>query len=554
MLEAQLRHAATVLLETAIRMAPPDAREWGRAMRGELMHVEGAWAALRWALGGATVLAKGTLASLLLPGRRGQGVAADGGLFAKDVSLSKAALTVGGACALGALLFFAAPPFRQGIRVSLEAWRVMLGMSREHSRLLSLARRAEARHDPAGLAFAAARLWDGGESARLADEAVRLDPTLIWVYAVVAVRHPELRAGAQWAPKLIRWDPQNALPYLIVAESIDIAHIVQPPPLPPPEAQKGVEQDADWESAMAAAFAARKFDDYLDRLQELGRTVVLRYGFNDPFELVMVEREGLPFYAFWDSERFAKSMVQSGRELESRGDRKGAEAKYWAVARFGQMIDSEAQTFEEHWMGTRLQALAYEPLRALAEKEDRAGEAALFSYLAGEADLDKLQRAAALEGGAWGLEVSRRNAAVLQVSSLTMLVFAGLGLVAGSFLLAGVGRGKRPAVLGGRPVAAMTAFISAVGFLLSAAAVYLTYRPYWYLFQHVVLSRDRGQTRDLSSFLSATHVVPGFAPSDHLALRVPVYFWTGVTLVGVSALVVTLVRCLLARRRASSST
>ena len=58
MLEMHLRQAATVLLESAIRIAPPDTRDWGRAMRGELNHVEGPWAATMWALGGSSVLAK----------------------------------------------------------------------------------------------------------------------------------------------------------------------------------------------------------------------------------------------------------------------------------------------------------------------------------------------------------------------------------------------------------------------------------------------------------------------------------------------------------------
>ena len=57
MLETHLRQVATVVLESAIRISPPDAREWGLAMRGELSHVEGPWAALMWALGGAGILA-----------------------------------------------------------------------------------------------------------------------------------------------------------------------------------------------------------------------------------------------------------------------------------------------------------------------------------------------------------------------------------------------------------------------------------------------------------------------------------------------------------------
>jgi len=153
MLETHLRQVATVLLESAIRIAPPDTRDWGQAMRGELIHVEGPWAAVMWALGGASVLAKRALASLFIPGRRGQGIPPDAGLFAKDVSVRKAVLVTGAGCILAALLFFAAPPFRQGIRVSLAGWQNVFRVTPSHGQpgLAALAKRAEARHDPEGL-------------------------------------------------------------------------------------------------------------------------------------------------------------------------------------------------------------------------------------------------------------------------------------------------------------------------------------------------------------------------------------------------------------------
>jgi succinate dehydrogenase/fumarate reductase cytochrome b subunit len=125
MLETHLRHVATVLLESATRFAPADTREWGRAMHGELRYVDGCWAVLMWVLGGASVMAKHALVSILLPGRYGQGLTPDGGLFAKNVSRRKAALVASGVCVLGALLFLAGPPFRQGMQVALSALPVV---------------------------------------------------------------------------------------------------------------------------------------------------------------------------------------------------------------------------------------------------------------------------------------------------------------------------------------------------------------------------------------------------------------------------------------------
>ncbi len=95
MLETPLRRAANTLLESAVRIAPPDTREWGQAMREELRYVEGPWAAVMWALGGARVMTKHALISFFRPGR-GQRIEPDGGLFGKNVSLRKVALAAGG--------------------------------------------------------------------------------------------------------------------------------------------------------------------------------------------------------------------------------------------------------------------------------------------------------------------------------------------------------------------------------------------------------------------------------------------------------------------------
>jgi hypothetical protein len=555
MLETHLRQAATVLLESAIRIAPPDTRDWGQAMRSELIHVEGPWAAVMWALGGASVLAKRALASLFIPGRRGQGIPSDAGLFAKDVSIRKAVLVTGAGCILAALLFFAAPPFRQGIRVSLAVWHEVFRVTASDGQpgLTALSKQAEKQHDPEGLAFAAARLWDGRQCARLAEEAVWLDPTLIWIYPVVAVRHPDLPEISQWVPKLERWDPQNALIHLIAAQSIEVDHMGEASKLPPKEFRKKMEEDPAWQSAMAAAFASPKFDDYLDRLKELDQRVVSRYRFNDPYELLSGEEADLPAYAFLDSQRFAESLLQSGQKAEARGDRKGAAEKYWAVARFGLVIDSQGHTDFEHHMGSSLQAGAYKQLQALSQKEGSPDEAALFGYLAGR--FTPAVGEDSRLGGQWvfGRYVSRRNAAVLQISGLMMLIFSGLVVVAGSVVVVGSRRGAGLAAQRAKPVATVVTLAGAVGLLLSSATIYLTYRPYWYIFQRAILNGDRSQTRDFRDFLMATHVLPGVAPHSYLSVNFQFYFWAGVILLGVAGLVLILLRHFLGRPRANAT-
>jgi len=548
MLDTHLRQAATLLLEIAIRIAPPDAREWGQAMRGELHHVEGAWGALVWALGSASVLAKAALVSLFVPGRRRQAMVPDGGLFAKNVSLSNAALVAGGACVLGALLFFAAPPFRHGVRVSLAAWHdaIRPHWRRGQPELEALAKRAEANHDAEGLAFVATKLWNALESARLAEEAVRLDPGLTWVYAVVAVCHPELPQLSPWVSELERWDPQNALFHLIAASSIASTRWGAAHKVSLKEAPKGLREDPAWQANMAAAFASSRFDDYASRLRELDRKVVLRYRFDDPWALLSGNDWGIPVDAFRGSQEFAQSIFQEGQKLEGHGDPKGAVEKYWAVARFGQMMERQAHGDLAQLTSTTLQAMAYRQLQVISEKEGDPNAAELFGYLAEKFDIHRMLRTRIVVAARWGVDISRRNGAVLQFSSLLMLIFAGLIVMAGPLLFVGSSPDARPGIRRVKQTATMVAFLCAVGLLLSSATVYLTYRPYWYILQNSFLTGDSSQTRDFLNFLAGMNDGQG-----NLLLNLPVYFWTGITLLSVTGLVLILLRHLLGRPRAS---
>jgi hypothetical protein len=56
------RRAASGILRAAVRFAPSGSRRWGAAMLGELAHVDGDLAALRWALGGTTAVCRHALA------------------------------------------------------------------------------------------------------------------------------------------------------------------------------------------------------------------------------------------------------------------------------------------------------------------------------------------------------------------------------------------------------------------------------------------------------------------------------------------------------------
>lgn len=97
----------------------------------------------------------------------------------------------------------------------------------------------------------------------------------------------------------------------------------------------------------------------------------------------------------------------------------------------------------------------------------------------------------------------------------------------------------------------MAALTSAVGLLLSSATLYLTYRPYWYIYQGVILKGDRSQSLDLHNLLMATQVPTGVGSQAYLSLirllrswwpYLQFYFWTGLILVIVIGTILTLQR------------
>jgi len=101
-------------------------------------------------------------------------------------------------------------------------------------------------------------------------------------------------------PKLEHFDPENALPYLIVAEAIDIDQVLHDK-VP----KKTSDESPAWKNAMASAFQSPKLDNYLERLKALDRRVMLRYRFDDLYQALenCCYLYFLPTYSASDSSR-----------------------------------------------------------------------------------------------------------------------------------------------------------------------------------------------------------------------------------------------------------
>jgi hypothetical protein len=542
------RSIAITLLRFAIWIAPHDTHDWGHGMLSELNHVEGNWSALLWSLGGAGVLAKHAVLSLIFLSRNRPIIPAAGDLFAKERPMRKTTLSAIAACVVASPLFFLAPVFRQAFRVSLAQWHDVLHVQLRFTyaepdpELDAVAKKAEQSHDAEGLAFVAVRTSNPSESARLADEAVQLDPKLTWIYGVVAVDSPTLPEIGHWVPELEKFDPQNALPHFIVAEKIDIDQVIREK-IP----HRVNEQPAAWQNAMAAAFQSPKLDNYLGLFKDLDRRVLLRYQVNDPFQVFGDEVwYGLPSYAAADSSSYAESLLESGQILEDRKDRKGAFEKYLTVARFGQTM-GPAGIF---LLRQELQ-VAYKRLGRISEEEGNKVEAAFYTSLTAETDRARQEELISLRKGVQGSYVSHWNAFLVKISGLVILFSAGLLLTC---LLAVIVRGKSLRLSALRPSrpTLVVGLCGGVGALLASAVLYVSYRPYAEIVQRFIRNGDQTSLTELSSFLGSTQVPLGAQGFLH-AWEFVFYFWFGVTLLCVLALLIAILRHFQTRPRAAAA-
>jgi len=476
-------------------------------MQSELNHVEGDWAALRWAIGGASVLARHAFLRAVTLGGTSQSYPLAGASLSKEGRfMRKTTLAAVGVCAAAMFLLFLAPAFRQAFRVSLTQWDAFfnpLRMGRELD-FKALARRAEQQHDPDGLAFVAIHDFGQSGSARLADEAVNLDPNLTWVYAAVAVNHPQLPEIDQWVPQLKQWDPQNALPYLITAESLDNEEVRHAGISQEKVPSRVDEQSPAWRDAFANAFQSAKLDTYLDRLTALDRRVLVRYSLDDPYDAVRGENwGGLPSYAAGDASRYADWRLKSAEALEAQGDHQDAVETYSEVARFGSMLAFPGGFPLSHSLQD-----AYRRLAALCQQAGNMEQAGLYLALASNVDRQREEERASMRERWASGTVSQWNASVVKVSGL-MIVFIGVFALACVVGIVVRSRSLRIGSLRAGRVACTILAGSFTGIALSSAMLYVSYHPYAEILRRYVRDGDSSRIDQLRVFLYYTQMPLG---------------------------------------------
>lgn len=536
------RRIAAFLLQSAISIVPRDTLDWGHAMLAELRHVQGDWAALLWSLGGAGVLVKHALLSVIVPSRNRPTIPSDGDLFSKDGPMRRPALAITSACVIASLLFFVAPVFRQAFRVSLLPWQSVFqpDYGRLSPEMQSIVKKAEQVHDADALAFVAFRHPQESEGVRLANEAVGLDPNLVWVYAIVAVRSPSLTD--RWVPELKRFDPQNALPHLIAAAKIDIDQVVggNAP-------HRAEDEPPAWQSAMAAAFKSAKLDTYSSQRKALDRQVFIRYRVADPALIAdYAWFYDVPSYSVTDACKYAELLLASAQVLEAGGDTKGASEKYMAIAHFGTLLSPDVIG----WFTVQTKR-AYTGLAALAVKSSRPEEAGFYSLLADREGQPQARvrhssyrRFNRNQVARWNADLARRSGVVMLLSGALLLA-----TVSAVFL-----RSRSPRLSLPRPgrLAIALGVSSSAAFFIAGVVLRLSYQPYAEIWQRFIRYGEESGLIDLRDFFVHAHAPIG---SDWLSPRQDYssYFWFAVMISCALALLVAVLRYFQTRPRVNTT-
>jgi len=387
--------------------------------------------------------------------------------------------------------------------------------------LEALKRKAIQKRDGEALAFAAVHTRDQSESVQLAEEAVRLNPGLTWVYGVVAVDWSFFPQVERWTSALQTFDPENALPHLIAAERIDIEQIENRK-----TPRNASEESSEWKKAMAAAFQSPKLDTYSKQLEDLNRTVLLRYQINDPF-LISTDHlwYRVPSYTAADSSRYAELLLEDGKSREDQGDRRSAFEHYSTVVRFTQTLGENGG-----FPMARCLRDAFQRLGSLSVKEGNSQQAELYSFLANTADSAGKEESFAVRTQLDSREVSHWNALLARASGVALLL-SGTVLLLCVVSLVVRRRSLRLAALQPSGMTLAFSFAGAVTALFSSILLYISYRPYAEITQRFIHTGDNTGLADLSRFLAFTRIplgAGGFFGKYLSVERFAFYFWCSV--------------------------
>jgi hypothetical protein len=331
------------------------------------------------------------------------------------------------------------------------------------------------------------------KNAQLADEAVQLDPKLTWVYFDMAARDPENPEAGKWISALRAWDPDNATSYLLEADRIAEAHHLQ---IYRPGITEQTKNDAQWLSAMAHAFAAPKYDSYINEQLNLDREVFRGGHLEQPVQALGIIF-ALPIPNSVESKQYSQYLLERGQQAEAANHLKEAESDYWAVARFGQRVQAGAKTDFENYEAWSILEPAYQRLQADSEKDGNSDESGLFAYLVTDVQRSRANLMTRRLSG----PIYTQYALAVEAASIALIFSIILLAASGGYLLA-ARAWRRTSDRASRVLTSGLSVPGAIGILASSCTLYLSYRPFAEIFSSYMSSDQTPDLRTLWAFVA----------------------------------------------------
>jgi len=350
-----------------VALWPASSRDWAIAMKSELSEIENPNESLRWLAGGIMSLMKAWWNRAIYGWKDGE---------AEPSSVRTPGPVAFAIAAIALIAFFALPSVHEGVRAVLDAWPPY--SNSYLSDYQRMAREAEANHDAKTLAFLSSRMNSLDENARLAKEAVEMDPSLTWIYMRGANLWYAYRQVVQkqgWMQKLVDSDPDNAAPYLAEASIRGSELWMQNNGLP---SRQRYENDPVWRGAMEKAFAAPRYDYYYDRAIDLQVSELKAHNLRQPQDVVGHIRE---YYAtgMFEAQRYSNFLINQAKEAQKKGDTATASHLAWGIMQFADR--ARANLHNEYSRGTA-DALTLSAAEFLQPLEAAAGHTEVAKLLA----------------------------------------------------------------------------------------------------------------------------------------------------------------------------
>jgi tetratricopeptide (TPR) repeat protein len=421
-----------------------------------------------------------------------------------------------------AALLLTLPEGREAIRTVRASWQGFMMTNSDERKLEDLAARAERQKDAAMLAFVALSTRDSGRAQDLVEKAVALDVSYMWVYGA---RNHSLGGDPprqEWLDRLRAADPDNAVPLLLEANAVAEPKVI------PHYADKdyaGLANNPQWVALMEKAYAAPKYDSYLQKHFQLIRMAWERDRNLAP-EIFLV---GMWSHAIPDLRLvrvYGDMQIHEAKKAQAAGDRQEAERLANQVAEFGTRMGDSSGAWLEKLIGMTLSRNALRELAEVYTSEGKTEEARIAA-----------SKAAAIDEGFRRLQYDgpgrQERARALRWEAMLVQGSGILGGIAGIAALAGIlmvelqsrKNGKRQPIW--RRGACFAADYGPATMLVASGAFVVCFLPFQRALAEFRVSSYMGEDeRRITDALWCLIAVPEYM----LGVDATVAFWSMVTI------------------------